>query len=269
MAHTKSKLMSDVKAKKHTKSGAELILQITGRNHARLPAHFKKVLLEEFDLLPPPRPTPKYPFKSVRPWAEESEYVQTGVGLGDYLFTDVDYAIIRYMFGTDDLNNVSKSRLKDLLVTKCNIPYSELQKCSWLDIREFLLSVIEAEYATQQSRKAQSRKRKVKVKQQTFKKTEIKNLFKINEAQVLFDGKDLGLPSNAPVLILEKLVSSFGEVVKHKKLEQNSTPSSASEALKGLIAVIRKAFTRHNVPCQITAKRGIGYVLQQIQTPSH
>ncbi|MHC4497871.1 MAG: hypothetical protein ACYS21_02005, partial [Planctomycetota bacterium] len=109
-----------------------------------------------------------------------------------------------------------------MLVNTCNIQHSELEKCSWPDIREFLLFGIEVEYATQLSRKAKSRQREVKVEQQALIETDIKDLFKFNEAQALFEGKDLGLPSNAPVLTLKKLVDSFGEVVKPDALDKRS-----------------------------------------------
>lgn len=267
MAQKKGRPITDIKGKKCSKSGAKLIKQYIGRTTAKLPNDFKKILLEEIKVLRLPRATPKYPFKLLHPPAKDAEYVQ--VGFGSHLFTVVDYAIIRFLFGTDDLNKVSKSRLKNLLVNTCNIQHSELEKCSWPDIREFLLSGIEVEYTTQLSRKAKSRQRKVKVKQQALIETDIKDLFKFNEAQALFEGKDLGLPSNTPVLTLKKLFDSSGEVVKHKDLDQNSTPSSASDALKGVIGDIRKAFRRHDIPCRITAKRGIGYVLQQLQTPSN
>ncbi len=158
MAQTKSRPVTDVKVKKRSKSIAELIKQYTGKDPARLPANFKKILAEEIKILPLPVSTPKYPFKSLRPPAVESEYIQTG--LSNYLFNDVDYAIVRFLFGINDPSKLNKSRLKAWLVNKCNVPHSELGKCSWPDIREFSLSGIEAEYATQQSRKAKHPKRK-------------------------------------------------------------------------------------------------------------
>ena len=89
-----------------------------------------------------------------------------------------------------------------------------------------------------------------------------KKRFTFNEAQAFFDGKDLCLPSGEAVSILKKLVDSFGEVVKHNKLDQNSNPSNASDILKGQIHTIKQALKRHKIPCEIEPKRGVGYVLQ-------
>ncbi|TKJ33062.1 MAG: hypothetical protein CEE38_21525 [Planctomycetes bacterium B3_Pla] len=158
MAQTKSRPITDVKMKKRSKYRAELMKQYAGRNPARLPTNFKKILAEEIKILHLPLSTPKYPFKSVRPPAVDSEYVQTG--LSDYLFNDVDYAIVRFLFCINDPSKLNKSRLKAWLVNKCNVQHSELGKCSWPDIRESSLFGIEAEYATQQSRKAKHPKRK-------------------------------------------------------------------------------------------------------------
>lgn len=267
MAQTKSRPITDVKVMKRSKSRAELVKQYTGRDPARIPANFKKILAEEIKILRLPLSTPKYPFKSVRPPAVDSEYVQTG--LSDYLFKDVDYAIIKFLFGITDPSKLNKSRLKAWLVNKCNVLHSELGKCSWPDIREFSLSGIEAEYATQQSRKAKHPKRKDKTTQQVLKEPAIKARFSFNEAQAFFNGKDLGLPSNKPVSILRRLVDSLGEVVKHKDLDQDSNPSNASDILKGRILTIKKALKRHKIPYKIVPKRGVGYVLQQAQTASH
>ncbi|MHC4309999.1 MAG: hypothetical protein ACYSSN_08655, partial [Planctomycetota bacterium] len=86
--------------------------------------------------------------------------------------------------------------------------------------------------------------------------------------QAFFDSKDLELPSGETVPILKRLVDSFGEVVKHKDLDQYSTPSNASDILKGRILSITKALKYHKIPCKIVSKRGVGYVLQQNKTTS-
>lgn len=151
MTQKKDISAKDGNVKEHIKTEAELIREYTGRSHEKLPPDFRGILLEEIKLLRLPVATPKYPFKPFRPLADESEYFQTGVGLGDYLFREVDYAIIRFLFGTYDLNKVSKSRLKGFLANKCNVPYSNLEKFSWPEIREFSLSGFETEYAIKRS----------------------------------------------------------------------------------------------------------------------
>ncbi|MHC4167924.1 MAG: hypothetical protein ACYSWQ_13270 [Planctomycetota bacterium] len=132
------------------KSSVDLIRQYTGRNPARLPASFKRILVKEITLLRLPVSTPKYPFEPATLPAMDSEYVQTGIY--DYLFKDSDYAVIGFLFDVADPSKVSKSKLKDWLTNKCNVPHSELEKCSWPDIREFSFSGIEAEYARSQCR---------------------------------------------------------------------------------------------------------------------
>jgi hypothetical protein len=96
-----------------------------------------------------------------------------------------------------------------------------------------------------------------------FSSDDIKKRFIFNEAQAFFDGKDLGLPSGEAVSILERLLESFGEVVKHNKLDKNSNPSNASDILKGRIHTIKKALKQHKIPCRIESKRGVGYVLKK------
>jgi len=259
MAQTKSKPISDVEPKRRILASAKQIKKSTGRDPAKLPPRFGRILREALAPLHVPIATPRYPFEPLRPPARESGYVQIGVGLGNYVFENVDYAIIRFLFDTTEPHKVSKSRLKAWLVSKCNVPHSELEKCSWPDIREFSLSGIEAEYAAE-------RKRKAKRAQESPEET--RGRFTFNDAQAFFDGQDLGLPSNEPVLTLKRLVDSFGEVVKHKALELDSGPSSASDMLKGRIRIIKQAFKHHEVPCKIEAKRGIGYVLKQAATVS-
>jgi len=101
------------------------------------------------------------------------------------------------------------------------------------------------------------------------KEPAMKARFSFNEAQAFFNGKDLRLPSNEPVLILKMLAESFGEVVKHKDLDSDSGSSSASDMLKGRIRIIKRALNHYNIPCNIESKRGVGYVLQQAQTTAH
>jgi len=122
-------------------SADKLIKQKTSREPARLPAKFKKILIEEIEVLRLPVSIQKYPFEPAIPPAIDSEYIRTGIG--DYLFRDLDYAVIRFLFDVADPSKVSKSKLKDWLINKCNVQHSKLEKCSWPDIREFSFSGIE------------------------------------------------------------------------------------------------------------------------------
>jgi len=113
-------------------------------------------------------------------------------------------------------------------------------------------------------------KKIAKRKKTARKKTQndIKKRFTFNEAQAFFDHKDLDLPSGEAVSILKRLLDSFGEVVKHNELDENSNPSNASDTLKGRIYIIKKALKRLEIPCKIEPKRGVGYVLQKTRTAS-
>jgi len=133
------------KATKHSKSTDDLIKQHIGRDPARLPPDFKKTLAEEIAMLRLPLSTSGHPFKPGPPWAVESEYVQTG--LFHYVFADLDYAIIRYVFDIDHPGKLKKSRLKDWLVNKCAVPLAQLEGLSWQDISDFSWSAIERDIA--------------------------------------------------------------------------------------------------------------------------
>ena len=129
------------KGRKRSTSTDELIRQHIGRDPTKLPTDFKKILAEEIGMLRLALSTPKHPFKPGPPWAVESEYVQTG--LFDYVFADLDYAIIRYVFDIDDPGKLKKSRLKDRLVNECGVPLAQLEGLSWQDISDFSWSAIE------------------------------------------------------------------------------------------------------------------------------
>ncbi len=137
--------------RKLSASEDELIKQHTGRDPASLPVGFKKILTEEIKILRLPLSTSMYPFKPVRPPAVASEYIQTG--LGDYFLKDIDYAIIRFLFGITEAEKLKKSKLSDWLVNKCNVSHSELEKFPWSNFSEFSLSGIKAEYAQSDKQK--------------------------------------------------------------------------------------------------------------------
>jgi len=109
-----------------------------------------------------------------------------------------------------------------------------------------------------------------KPKSSIDKTRDIKKRFSFNKAQAFFDKKDLGLPTGAevnPATILKKLVETFGEVVPYKDLDENSG-DTASDFLRGKIRVIRRAFEKHKVPCQIIMKRWAGYILNSSHSHS-
>jgi len=93
MGQTKNKPKSDGKSKKRILASTKQIRKSTGRDPAKLPPKFVKILREELVPLHLPVATSTYPFESVRPGAIESEYIQTGMHCGDYLFDNIDYAV--------------------------------------------------------------------------------------------------------------------------------------------------------------------------------
>ncbi|HUU90972.1 MAG TPA: hypothetical protein VM238_07160 [Phycisphaerae bacterium] len=86
--------------------------------------------------------------------------------------------------------------------------------------------------------------------------------FSFLRGQVLYNGKDLDLPTGLPVEVLKKLHEHAGEVVAHQDLHDESTPCEASEQLRSAVKKIRAAFQEHKVPYEVVNKRGEGYVLR-------
>jgi hypothetical protein len=150
MAQKKNSSAVGDRRKKPRPSNAQLIKERTGHDASGFPPELRRILVEEFGLLHSPVSTARRPLEVLRPPAVESEYLRTGIG--DYLFDDIDYAIIRFLFGVSDPAKVSKSRLKAWLTNKCNVPHSALKECSWPDISELSLYGIEAEYAAPKNR---------------------------------------------------------------------------------------------------------------------
>lgn len=92
-----------------------------------------------------------------------------------------------------------------------------------------------------------------------------KDRFSFASGQVLYDGKDLHLPSGFPIEVLEKLWTKFNETVEHQDLHDESKGSEASSDLRTAIVTIRKALEKRSVPCKVVAKRGYGYALQSTE----
>gem|GEM_PF-5521292 len=95
----------------------------------------------------------------------------------------------------------------------------------------------------------------------------LKDRFVFNAGQVLFDKKDLGLPSGEPVTILKKLVGSLGDVVPYAELDPHYS-SAVPGTLPKAVVKIRKSLRAHDIPCEIKAKRGEGYLIREAQTPA-
>ena len=96
----------------------------------------------------------------------------------------------------------------------------------------------------------------------------MKKRFTFNPGQVLFDGRDLDLPSGELIEICKKLVENFGCTVPYKTLNPYYS-SAIPGTLPKSVTKIRQSFKsqRHIVPCQIESKTNEGYLIQ-IGTPS-
>ncbi len=92
----------------------------------------------------------------------------------------------------------------------------------------------------------------------------VKARFDFRNGLVLFDGRDLELPSGQPLDVLKKLVTSFGSVVEYRTFDRHYS-SAEPGALPKSVSRIRRAFREFGVPCEIKAKTGEGYVIRQIQ----
>lgn len=88
-----------------------------------------------------------------------------------------------------------------------------------------------------------------------------KDRFEIGPGQVLFDGKDLNLPSGEPVEVCKKLIENFGRVVVYKTLNEYYS-SATPGTLPRTITKIRQSFKTNKVPCQVQNKTNEGYFIQ-------
>jgi hypothetical protein len=92
----------------------------------------------------------------------------------------------------------------------------------------------------------------------------IEDQFFFGYGQVLFDGKDLGLPSGEPIFVLQKLFNDFGSVVEYKRFDPHYT-SAMPGSLPKSVSLIRTALRKHGVPCEVKSRRGEGYILRHIE----
>jgi hypothetical protein len=127
---------ADAEMKTRSNSVDEFIRRHTSSDPHKLPADFKKILAEEINLLHLPAPTPEYPF------AVNTHYIQTGTGIGEYLFNDLDYAVLRFVFGVAEPGKLEKAALKDWMLNKCGVSLSELKELSRPDISRRFLSAL-------------------------------------------------------------------------------------------------------------------------------
>lgn len=84
----------------------------------------------------------------------------------------------------------------------------------------------------------------------------------VETGRALYNGKDLGLPTGATLVIFQLLLESFDKVVLFKALDGESKDKQASAALRNAIRHINNALKKHDVPCQVMCKRRIGYILR-------
>jgi hypothetical protein len=120
---------------------------------------------------------------------------------------------------------------------------------------------MKAKIPERQRGKAGSEQKGKPKKKQTETKA-VKDRFEFHPGQVLFDGKDLGLPSDKPVEVLKRLTASFGAVVLYKTLDSYYS-SATPGTLPKTVSIIRQCFKKHNVPCEVVSKTGKGYVLRE------
>ena len=97
--------------------------------------------------------------------------------------------------------------------------------------------------------------------QEASQKKDIESRFTLRENQVLFDGKDLYIGAGAAVEILIALVNDFGNIVSYKKLDENASPTEASEKTRTAIGRIRKNLKSAEIPVVIDTRKATGYIM--------
>lgn len=93
----------------------------------------------------------------------------------------------------------------------------------------------------------------------------------IDDQQVLFDKKDIGVPAGRCIKIVSLLINSMPELVKNSILNKASGEEPSNEAqdqLRSRKAVINKKLSKHNVPCYVKNIRGSGYVMEEGKPPT-
>jgi hypothetical protein len=91
----------------------------------------------------------------------------------------------------------------------------------------------------------------------------MKGRFTFRAGQALFNGKDLDLPSDAPITVLKRLVDDFGRVVPYTDFDPHYT-SATPGTLPKSVTKIRKSFRKKKVPCEIKPRTGVGYFIREI-----
>ena len=82
-----------------------------------------------------------------------------------------------------------------------------------------------------------------------------------NPAQVLFDDKDLDLPTGLTIELLQALVNNFDKIVVYGSVDINSNRGTASEQIREAKRNIVKAFSKSKVPYIIKSKTNKGYLI--------
>jgi hypothetical protein len=104
------------------------------------------------------------------------------------------------------------------------------------------------------------------VKQKKDKPSIVKDKFSFPLGQVLYEGKDLKIPTGEALDVLKKLVDKFDSVVPYQDLEPSSV-NSATDVLRGIVQKINQQFILHEIPCFISSKRTFGYILSAPKIP--
>jgi len=89
----------------------------------------------------------------------------------------------------------------------------------------------------------------------------LKDRFTFNRGQVMFDGRDLGLPTGLVIEVLKILCNRFGQTVPYGELDGGLSKNAAEEPLRGAVRKLRAALQAERIPCQIETKMREGYCL--------
>lgn len=141
------------------------------------------------------------------------------------------------------------------------------QTCAYLEeAAAFLVAQVPSQETSEIKRAGDHHERPATRGESKKPDTRTKDRFVFKPGQILFDGKDLELPSGEPINVLKRLVDSFGEVVAYGELDphySSATPGSLPKS----VSTIRAALREHQVPCEVKSRRAEGYLLREIQFP--
>ena len=105
------------------------------------------------------------------------------------------------------------------------------------------------------------------VKADLTSKGEGANEFLFESGRVLYQGKDLKLPTGLTIDVFKKLFENIGKALAYQKLDEYGPKSEASGQLKTAISRIRASLKRIKAPYRIITKRGESYLLTYYKRP--